>query len=285
MTSPSIFTSAVLAAAALALHLQAQAQAVLTLAEQPVRLIRGAAVYKGVIGSAVQRDDIIETGATGAQIESGKHTIIAVGPQTRLFVLGVADGKAATELALLSGWIKVSSHAPKRALVTTPGMQVTLPQGAAIVQAKAGRDAMFAEEGAQQAARVDEKGKAGTPVKLAAEQFATLDPAKPQLLVGRPSRDFIGEMPRSFRDRLVQAPVPPAVKAGKVAPVKERDVSFADVDDWMLSTLPVRRNFVSRFKVRLSDPEFKTALDQALGQTPEWRFLLRPSVTTGSTIY
>lgn len=263
---------------------QAQAQAILSLAEQPVRLIRGAAVFKGIKGTAVQRDDIIETGAAGVQIEAGKHTVLSVGPQTRLFIQSLAaDDKSATEVAVLSGWIKLSSQGPRRALVTTPGLQVTLPVGSTIVQAKPGRDAVFVEEGAQQAARVSEKGKPGKPVKLAVEQFAFVDPSKPQLQLGRPSREFIGEMPRAFRDRLVQAPAVP--NAGKVAPVKERDVSFADVSPWMLSTLPVRRNFVSRFKGRLSDPEFKTALDQALGQTPEWRFILRPSVVTGSHIY
>lgn len=283
MTLRTIVSFTLLLGASLAVIGQAQAQATLTLAEQPVRLIRGAAIYKGINGSAVQRDDIIETGAAGVQIEAGK-TIVAVGPQTRLFILGVSsDGKAATELAVLSGWVKVSSPGPKRALITTPALQVTLPAGATIVRASQGKDALFAEEGAQLAALVDAKGKPGGAFKVPVEQFAFIDPVKDQLMVGRPSRQFLAEMPHAFRDRLAKAP--PVPNAGKVAPLKERDVNFADVSPWMLSALPVRRNFVSRFKVRLSDPEFKAALDQALGQTPEWRFILRPSVTTGSHIF
>lgn len=282
----TIAACALLLGAAWTGPLQAQnpAQAILTVAEQPVRLIRGAAIHKGIKGTAVQRDDIIETGAAGAQIEAGKDTIVALGPQTRLFVLGLGpDARNGTELAVLQGWIKVASSAPKRTLVTTPALQVTLPAGATIVQSKQGRDAVFVEEGAQQAAKVSDKGKPGAPVKLAVEQFAFVDPAKPALQTGRPSREFIAEMPRSFRDRLVQAP--PVAGAGKTPPAKERDVAFADVSPWMLSTLPVRRNFVSRFKGRLSDPDFKADLDQALGQTPEWRFILRPSVTSGSHIF
>lgn len=268
----------------LGVSVTAHAQATLTLAEQPVRLIRGAAVYQGINGSAVQRDDIVETGAAGVQIEAGKNTIVALGPQTRLFIVSVAsDDKSATELAVLSGWIKVSSHGSRRTLITTPALQVTLASGATIVQAKQGRDALFADEGVQQAALVDARAKPGTPVKLALEQFAYVDPSKPQLQLGRASREFIAEMPRTFRDRLAKAP--PVPNAGKVAPLKERDVSFADVSPWMLSTLPVRRNFVSRFKGRLADAQFKTALDHALGQSPEWRFILRPSVSTGSHIY
>ena len=280
MTLRRLLVFALLAGASLA----AQAQATLTLAEQPVRLIRGATLYKGINGSAVQKDDIIETGPAGVQIEAGKNTIVALGPNTRLYVLSLAtDDKSATEVALMQGWIKVLSATPKRALVLTRSMQITLPQGATIVQSKAGKDALFAEEGAQQAARIDDKGRAGTPLKLTAEQFVYPDPAKPVLLVGRPTREFLAEMPRHFRDRLVPAPAVP--KAGKVAPVKEREVNFEDVDAWLLSSLPVRKNFVNRFKPRLSDPEFRKQLDQAMGHTIEWKFLLRPSVTHGSTIY
>ena len=51
---------------------------VLTLAEQPVRLIRGAAVYKAGTGVAVQKDDILETEAAGAQVEAGADAIVAL---------------------------------------------------------------------------------------------------------------------------------------------------------------------------------------------------------------
>ncbi len=265
----------------------AQAQATLTMAEQPVRLIRGAAVFKGINGTAVQKDDIIETGAGGAHIEAGKYAIVALGPQTRVYVISLAtDDRTATELAVLQGWIKLSAGTPKRALVVTPAMEVTLPTGATIVQRKPGKDAMFAEEGAQQVAKIDEKGKAGAPLKLASEQFAAIDPAKPQPVAGRPTREFIADMPGAFRDRLELAP--PVPKAGKVAPVKERDVDFADVGDWLAASLPVRKNFVRRFKVRLADPAFRRQLDQALGQSGEWKAVLHPATPPaagGSTIY
>lgn len=268
----------------------AQAQATLTMAEQPVRLIRGAAVFKGIDGTAVQKDDILETGAGGVHVEAGKNAIVALGPQTRVYVMSLAgDGKSALELAVLQGWIKLASATPKRALVVTPAMEVTLPSGATIVQRTSGKDALFAEDGAQQVIRIDEKGKPGTPVKLASEQFAAIDPSKPQPVVGRPSREFIAEMPRAFRDRLELAP--PVPKAGKVAPVKERDADFADVGDWLAASLPVRKNFVGRFKVRLADPAFRKQLDQALGQSSEWKAVLHPAVPhtpaapSGSTIY
>lgn len=282
------FTSAFMLLGACAL---AQAQATLSMAEQPVRLIRGAAVFKAINGTAVQKEDILETGAGGAHIEAGKNAIVALGPQTRVYVMSLAtDDRSALEVAVLQGWVKLSAGTPKRALVITPAMEVTLPAGATIVQRKPGKDAMFAEEGTQQVARLDEKGKAGAPVKLATEQFAAIDPSKPQPVVGRPTREFIAEMPGTFRDRLELAP--PVPKAGKVPPVKERDADFADVGDWLAASLPVRRTFVSRFKVRLGDPAFRKQLEQALGQSSDWKAVLRPpapatpaTTSTGSTIY
>jgi hypothetical protein len=46
--------------------------AVLTSADAPLRLIRGAAVYKAANGVALQKDDILESGVGGAQVEAGR---------------------------------------------------------------------------------------------------------------------------------------------------------------------------------------------------------------------
>lgn len=55
--------------------------------------------------------------------------------------------------------------------------------------------------------------------------------------------------------------------------MKGRDAAFADVDDWLASTLPARRRFVARFKPRLLDH----ALDHALGRSPDWKPVLYPA--------
>ena len=246
-----------------------ETRAVLTLADQPLRLIRGAAVYKAGSGVAVQKDDILETEAAGAQVEAGADAIVALGPQSKVLVANLAaDGKSPVELELLQGWAKVYAKG-RRANVVTPALQVTVPSGSTIVHAGAGLDAVFAEEGEQQAA------KGGTILKLAAEQYAGIDTAKAQLVAGRPPRAFVSALPPSFRDHLAR--VPGVRNAGKVAPVKERDAAFADVDDWLASTLPARRRFVARFKPRLSDPDFRKQLDRALGQSPDWKPVLYPA--------
>ncbi len=244
---------------------------VLTLADQPLRLIRGAAVYRAASGAAVQKDDILETEAAGAQVEAGADAIVALGPQSKMLVANLAaDGKSPVELELLQGWAKVYAKG-RRAVVVTPALQVTVPNGSTIVHAGDALDAVFAEEGEQQVAR------SGTTLKLAAEQYAGIDASKPQpmLAAGRPPRAFVSAMPPAFRDHLAR--VPGVRNAGKVAPVKERDAAFADVDDWLASTLPARRRFVARFKPRLLDPDFRKQLDRALGQSPDWKPVLYPA--------
>ncbi len=247
----------------------AEPRAVLTLAEQPVRLIRGAAVYKAGSGVAVQKDDILETEAAGAQVEAGADAIVALGPQSRVLVASLAaDGKSPVELELLQGWAKVYAKG-RRAVVVTPALQVTVPTGSTIVHAGGGLEAVFAEEGEQQVSR------AGTVLKLAVEQYAGIDADKQQLVTSRPPRAFVSAMPPAFRDHLAR--VPGVKNAGKVAPVKERDAAYADVDDWLASTLPARRRFVARFKPRLLDPDFRKQLDRALGQGPDWKPVLYPA--------
>ncbi|WP_371765150.1 hypothetical protein [Massilia sp.] len=262
------FLFACLMLAATALRAE-EPRTVLTLADQPLRLIRGAAVYKAGSGGAVQKDDILETETAGAQVEAGADAIVALGPQSRVLVANLAaDGKSPVELELLQGWAKVYAKG-RRAVVVTPALQVTVPSGSTIVHAGAGLDAVFAEEGEQQVAR------AGTVLKLATEQYAGIDANKQQLVTSRPPRAFVSAMPPAFRDRLAR--VPGVRNAGKVAPVKERDAAYADVDDWLASTLPARRRFVARFRPRLSDPDFRKQLDRVLGQSPDWKPVLHPA--------
>jgi hypothetical protein len=273
MRYPLLFACLMLAAFAVRAGEPAP-RVVLTLADQPLRLIRGAAVYKAGSGVAVQKDDILETDAAGAQVEAGADAIVALGPQSKVLVANLAaDGKSPVELELLQGWIKVYAKG-RRASIVTPALQVTFASGSTIVHAGGDQDAVFAEEGEQQAARVDDRGKAGAVLKLPAEQYAGVDANKPQPVAGRPPRAFVSAMPPSFRDHL--APVPDVRNPGKVQPSKVREAEFADVDDWLASTLPARRRFVARFKPRLLDPDFRKQLDRKLGQGPDWKPVLYP---------
>lgn len=248
--------------------------AMLTSADAPLRLIRGSTVYKAANGVALQKDDILESGAGGAQVEAGPDTILALGPQTRVLLENLpADGRGALQVALLQGWLKVMDK-NGHATVVTPALQLSFANGSAIVHAAEGQDAVFAEEGEQQLTRLDKQdARAKGPLKLGAEQYAALEPGKP-LAPGRPPRAFVAAMPPSFRDRLSRAPDVP--KPGKVQPVKEHETDFADVRDWLQAAMPARKAFVPRFKPRLADPAFRKALDGALGQSVEWKPVLHP---------
>ena len=274
MRIPFFLVCLLLVAPARAQMPAAPGRAVLTLAEQPLRLVRGAAVYKAQAGVAVQKDDLLETGAAGAQVEAGQEAILALGPQTRVLVLDLPAGGKGTGLAVLQGWVKLMTAGGKPARVVTPSLQVSLASGSTIVRSGGDRrDAVFTEEGAQQLARVD-KGRPGTPLKLAAEQYAEIDPARPLPVTGRPPRAFIAAMPPSFRDRLARVPNLP--NSGKAAPVKERDADYADVEPWLTAPLPGVKSFVARFRPRLADPAFRKPLERSLGQQPDWKAALYP---------
>ncbi|HEX8604684.1 MAG TPA: hypothetical protein VF774_18700 [Pseudoduganella sp.] len=250
--------------------------AVLTMAEGPVRLIRGAVLYRAAAGIAVQADDILETAGGGAQVEAGP-AILALGPATRLLLArlpGTASG--GIEIALLEGWAKVAIKAGAAAAgqagarVMAPTLAVTLPAGVTIVRSQGANAAVFAEEGGQQLAPAG--GKPGAPVRLATEQYGTFVAGKP--FVGRPAADFLAALPPAFRDALAPANVAP--KAGRVALVKERDAAFADVADWLRAPPPLRKGFVARFRPRLGDGAFRRELAAELGDSADWRPVLRP---------
>lgn len=248
----------------------------ITIADKPVRLIRGVTAYKGVLGTALQKDDIVETGATGIQIEAGPNALVAVGPQTRLYVLGLAgDDKSSTVLVLLEGWIKLVARTARPAAVGTPVIHLSVASGASVVHASADKGEMFAEEGQHIVAKVDDKGKPGALTKVAGEQYAFANATQPLQVLARPASDFLKTMPPAFRDRLVAVPRP-SKPAKPAPPVKERDVDYADVAPWLQARLQVRRALVTRFKPRLADPAFRSQLEQELGQTPEWKAILYP---------
>ena len=254
----------------------AQAVTVITIADKPLRIIRGAAIYKAVGGTIVQKDDIVETAAGSAQLEAGLDAIIAMGPNTRLYVGALASDAKATEVQLLQGWIKLASKGGARPGLASVGLQSSFASGAVIVCSKPGKDALFADDGEQLVTRIDDKGKSGILVKVPPEQFAFVLAGQPLVVQVRPTKDFLAEMPPPFRDRLASAPQ--STRAPKVAAIKERDADFADVAPWLSAALPARKGFVARFRPRLKDSQFRKQLEESL-PGPEWKAALNPPAT------
>jgi hypothetical protein len=250
----------------------------ITLADKPVRIIRGTTVFKAVVGVAVQKDDIVETGASGAQIEISNELMFALAPETKIYLANTQFGESThPEIVLLNGWLKVfdkRSGSSGRVLISTPLIRVFLENGFSIVHASAGKAEMFAEDGVQTIVELNEPGKMGAEVKVSREQYAFRLPAENLKIVPRPPKEFIAQMPMTFRDPVTAAP--DRLKGIKIQAVKEREADFPDVEQWLNSNVGVKKSFVNRFKPRLKDANFRQQLDLQLGQTADWKSILHP---------
>jgi len=90
----------------------------------------------------------------------------------------------------------------------------------------------------------------------------------------RPSSEFVAKMPVPFRDPL---PENASAKLKKTTtPQFVREVSYADVQQWLNMPRDWRAGFVGRFRGRLKDPAFFAAMDASMGQHPEWQPILHP---------
>ena len=250
----------------------------ITLADKPVRIIRGTTVLKGLAGVPVQKDDMIETGVSGAQIEVSNELMFALAPDTKVYLANLQFGGATQpEIVLINGWLKVfdkRSGSSGKVLINTPLLRVSLENGFSIVHASASKTEMFAEDGLQTISELNESGKPTAELKISREQYAMRLEGQSFKIIPRPPKEFIAEMPMAFRDPVTAAP--DRLKGAKIQAVKEREVDYADIEHWLKSNIAAKRSFVNRFRSRLKDPNFSKQLDAQLGQTLEWKPILHP---------
>jgi hypothetical protein len=256
-----------------------------TLVERALRLIRGTTVMQGGEGMELRAGDIIETANPGfAQLEFAQGPIVALGPASRLFVLSHHAGPALaktesepaeTELVLLSGWLKGESSPNAGAnRYTTPLLAATSRGGSVLLHA-AGASEIFVEAGSAVIAVVNPDGNLGRSTAARAMQFFTRRPGRPISTADRPAPDFLNALPRAFRDTL---PSRLAHFAGKrpMEPRRDHEVTYAEIQPWLTMAHAWRRGFVERFQPRLSDTEFRKALEAHLSEYPEWDRILHP---------
>ena len=250
----------------------------ITLADKPVRIIRGFTVFKGAAGTPIQKDDIVETGTSGAQIEVSSELMFSLAPDTKVYLANLQfGGTAQPEIVLITGWLKVfdkRSGLSGRVLINTPLLRVSLENGFSIVHASASKTEMFAEEGLQTIAELNDSGKPSAELKISREQYAMRLEGQSFKIIPRPPKEFIAEMPMAFRDPVTAAP--DRLKGVKIQAVKEREADYADIEHWFKSNIAAKRSFVNRFRPRLKDPTFSQQLDTQLGQTLEWKQILHP---------
>ena len=251
----------------------------ITLADKPVRIIRGVTVLKAVVGVPVQKDDIVETGASGAQIEISTELMFALAPETKIYLANTQFAETNhAEIVLISGWLKVydkRAGSSGRVLITTPSIRVSLEAGFSIAHVSAEKTEMFAEEGLQTIAEFNEAGKIGAELKIGREQYAFRLSGQSLKIIPRPPKEFIAEMPITFRDPVVAAP--DRLKGVKMQALKEREVDYPDIEYWLKSNIALRKTFVNRFRPRLKEANFRQLLDAQLGQTADWKPILHPA--------
>lgn len=252
----------------------AEDEAVLTLADQPVRILRATSVYKGTTGVLLQKNDLVETAAGPAQIEFAQGLILALAPNTRIYWLAPNTAAGVSQINVLDGWVKILHKGSARIIVMSPQVQLAIEGGASILHSAADKTEIFAESGVQFIAPVAEAGRAGEEKPFPVEHYALWQPEQGIKTLPRPPKQFISDMPMNYRDPLNRAP--DRTKGAKIPAVMEREVMYADVKDWLVSNFALGKTWVKRFKPRLKDKEFRAALDLELGQTPDWKPILHP---------
>lgn len=240
----------------------------------PISIIRGDKLFDATKGATLQPGDFVETGAANfVVVELPGGAVVAFGPSSRLLLLQ----STTAAFAVLRGWVKVDAHeAADAPLQAALGLRLgaSARHGVFVLHATDQRDEVFLESGEMTLLLHDEKAtRSEREVKVT--QFLTREDRNPVVTAPRPASAFVTAMPRQFRD-----PLPDGLFKGSKARVTEpklvREVSYADVADWLTIPHEWRAGFINRFRGRLKDPAFFSAMDARLALHPEWTRVLHP---------
>ena len=252
----------------------AQEIGTITLVEQALRVMRGTAVLRAAEGVRLYPGDILESSSGGfVQLELTGGTVVALGPSTRLFVLG-RGAKTTAQLVLLSGWLKGETGPNAGAYgYASPQLAATTHGGAVVLHASGDRAELFVESGTAGISKVSADGSLASPEAAKAGQFFSRRAGRGVAVNPRPDSAFVEAMPRPFRDTLPPrlARFPKAVE-----PKRDHEVIYSEIQPWLTMGRAWRRGFVGRFQPRLKDAEFRKELEAHLNDHPEWRPVLHP---------
>jgi hypothetical protein len=237
-------------------------------------IIRGDKLYEAAKGVKLLAGDLIETQSGSfivADLPAG--AVVAVGPSTRLYLL---EGTDVPTFVVLRGWLKLDAHPSgagdlRRAIAAQLGAAAR--QGVFVLHATEHRDEVFQESGMMTLLLRDAAATHSKSESKITQYFAREDG---NLIVApRPTAPFVAEMPVQFRDPLPDGPVGGS-DAKVIEPKLIREVSYADVADWLTIPRDWRTGFIRRFRGRLKDRAFLSALDAHLSLHPEWTPVLHP---------
>ncbi|HEX4598559.1 MAG TPA: hypothetical protein VH278_12275 [Burkholderiaceae bacterium] len=255
------------------------APAVVTILEGSATVIRGTSKLGAAEGVRLQPNDLIETEKdTYAQLEYADGTRLDLGPTTRLqlnYPSEVSGDRPA--LYLLSGWIKLSlpqakgSRAAAFSSVVFDGIDLG---GVVLVHIDARGGALFVEQG--KARLANRHGKPFAVPPLNSDDFVSVTKDGHTTRDARPSKEFVDQMPRAFRDSIPSRLA--RYREHEVAPRALGEFSYAEVEPWINAEVAVRRQFVHAWRTRADDPAFRLELTGKLSLHPEWGPVLFPEL-------
>jgi hypothetical protein len=248
----------------------------ITILDGEALITRAAGRWRAAEGVRVQLGDIVETGdGAFVQVELVEQTVLSIGPNARIMVGGPVRLKAERTLYALGGWYKLTNarkDGNARAFeFRSPLLEIGLLPGVVVMQLKAGDATVFAERGDLKLV----ERPAGAALGLRQGQTYRRAAGSARGAVGgSPPAAFLAELPRPFRDSL-------PLRADKfrdreVQPKAAPDFTYADVEAWLNSESPFRRQFIERWRVKARDPEFRRGLIAGLSSHPEWDPVLFP---------
>jgi hypothetical protein len=246
--------------------------------EGKVTMVRGAAAYLAADGIRALEGDIFAVDEAGqAQVQLNEATIVNLGSGARLMLAAAPAARGAkgdTELALMAGWVKLTQKPNARNLrVFAPQVIAAFDGATAVVRAGPGSFEAFVESGVLRVSEIGDGGRVGAARTVKAGEFFAFRNRQAST-APRPVREFIEAMPRHFRDPLPS--LPDKLKERRIEPKRQRDVTYAEVADWLKTSLPVRKGFVRRFASRTTDPQFRGGLVSHMREHPEWDRILFP---------
>jgi hypothetical protein len=241
---------------------------------EPFTIIRGDSLWTGSRGATLVAGDLIETGS-GAflVVEMQGGSLVGIGPSSQVYFLQRAD---VATLVVLKGWVKADTRAKAnsgamRVVGTRLGIQGQ--QAVVLLNASEQSDEVFDEQGAatlllrdRAATRMDKETKPN--------QFFSRQDRAGVILQPHPSADFVATMPIAFRDALPEKASASLKKPAE--PKWVRNVTYSDLQPWLTMPGDWRAGFIGRFRGRLKDPAFFSALDAHLALHPEWVSILHP---------
>ena len=244
---------------------------IVTLAEGPARLLRGATWYKLVAGARVEEADIIEApDRSQAQIELSSGPLANLVGAGSVYLVAHPAKTAPQLLNMPAGWLKFVAKPPGVRVRTLP-FDLLVADGIVVVHADGPAVEFFVESGSAKLVEVMANGADGPVRDIKSGEYIARSATGAVTASQRPPKAFVDTLPRHFVDPL---PTLAARIKSKPALVVDHEITYAEAEPWLAGR--DRATFEKRFASRLRDPAFRAAVRPSLARYPTWDRMLNP---------